>query len=114
MNDARGSLTSLWRQIAARSRMRDSSLAIVRGVAIRSAFRRPLESPPGLRPLHPGLVAELPLHLDDAEGLEHVARLHVLEVAHDEAAVEALADLLHVVLLALQRREIPGVEHLAS
>src|SRR4030095_15006852 len=97
MKLARVSLTSNWRQKAARSWMRDSSFAIVRGLAR----------------LHLGLVAERALDLRHPVGLEHVPGLHVLEVAQDDAAVEALADLLGVVLLAAQRSEGPVVDHLA-
>src|SRR6188768_3499520 len=110
MKLARGSATSLCSTIAARSRIRDSSFAIVLGFAI---SLETLDAPWGRKegsadprlPLHPGLVAELPLDLDHAERLEHVPGLHVLEVAHDDAAVEALANFLRVVLLAPQRRE---------
>src|SRR4051794_9461858 len=48
------------------------------------------------------------LHL---EGLDDVALLDVLVVPQDQAALEALADLGGVVLLALQRREVEVVGH---
>src|SRR6478736_4802787 len=52
--------------------------------------------------------------LPHLEGLDDVAFLDVLEVAQHQAALEALADLGGVVLLALQRGEVEVVGHHAA
>src|SRR5947199_358813 len=48
-------------------------------------------------------------HLFDAVGLDQVADLHVVEVLNADAALEALANLAHVVLEALERPDPPFV-----
>src|SRR2546422_1250911 len=48
-------------------------------------------------------------HLFDAVGLDQVADLHVVEVLNADAALEALANLAHVVLEALERPDRPFV-----
>src|SRR5436189_123897 len=57
------------------------------------------------RPRQPGLL-ELPLDLARLVGLQHVALLDVLEVLDRDPALEALLDFTHVVLEALQRRDV--------
>src|SRR5690349_23025646 len=53
--------------------------------------------------------AERPRDLLDAIRLDQVAHFDVVEVLDSHAALEALADLAHVVLEALQRRQRPVV-----
>src|SRR3954467_10570326 len=52
--------------------------------------------------------------LDDLEHLELVADLEVVEVLEAEAALEALLHLAHVLLEALERIELAGVDHHAA
>src|SRR5262245_57307969 len=90
--------------------MRSWRRAIVRGLAIQVSAGRARPAAGSA----PDLVAQRALLLDHAEGFEHVAELVVLEVAHGQAAVEALAHFLGVVLLAPQRGERALVDRLAA
>src|SRR5262245_14225594 len=53
------------------------------------------------------------LLLDHLEGLDDVAHLDVVVPSDPETALEAFLDLAHVVLEALQRVELAGVDDLA-
>src|SRR5512134_799276 len=102
MKVARGSFSSNSTQCATRSRMRASMRALTRGFVMRGVRSVGARSAP----------SERALDLDDLEGLDHVALAHVVVVLEGDAALEALAHLAHVVLLAPQRGHRAGVDHL--
>src|SRR5262245_61336035 len=120
MKVARGSLSSNSTQWATRSWMRASMRALTRGLVMPHPGA-PGSSPAllarrgrsgrgaGLEPGVPGVTwLQRALDLDDLVGLDHVALAHVVVVLEGDAALEALAHFLGVVLLAPQRRHGAG------
>src|SRR6185295_3476238 len=59
------------------------------------------------------LAAERALDLDHLVGLQDVLLAQVLVVLQRDAAIEARADFLRVVLLAAQREDLAGMDDLA-
>src|SRR5262245_16123641 len=104
MKVERGSLSSNSMQCATRSWMRAAMRALERGLI--------MGRPPGGGLRAPERALESALDLDDLEGLDDVALAHVVVVLERDAALEALADLAHVVLLAPQRADRARVDDL--
>src|SRR5262245_25839716 len=134
MKVARGSLSSNSTQWAMRSWMRASMRALTRGLVMASRTaetrraRRSAEARKGKEASSSNssfsprgsassasprcVLLQGALDLDDLEGLDHVALAHVVVVLERDAALEALTHLARVVLLAAQRGDRAGVDHL--